>query len=160
MYYRPSIPPPGKLLWVIWHCQCSLSYDNTAICPLWLVLISRPPGSSQHETKAVAIERHWLSIWVVIDVVITRTTHETSWCHEYVWALKLNQMPVWETLISLLPLKLSFIPDYVKLEAEKCLCGKYFGNKSYLGVGFIARKWSNERLRGILGTERSQSSNQ
>ena len=30
---------------------------------------------------------------------------------------------------------------------------EYFGNKPYLGVGFKARKWSNERLRGILGTE-------
>ena len=69
-------------------------------------------------------------------------------------------MPVRETLISFLPLKLSFISDYVKLEVEKCLFGKYFGNKPYLGVGFIARKWSNERLRGISGTERSQSSNQ
>ena len=44
----------GKLLWVIWHCQCSLSCDNTAICPLWLVLISRHQGSSQYETKALA----------------------------------------------------------------------------------------------------------
>ena len=47
-----------------------------------------------------------------------------------------------------------------KARSWKMSFREYFGNKPYLGVGFKARKWSNERLRGILGTERSQSNNQ